>query len=149
MTEIRALLDNSETLRFGAATRSFDEVRAAYEEISANYAQDERYGIVGAGLTVNDNKTDFVVKVDVNGDSYEETAALLSDKYGDLVEVTNGDAATANENTADGSADGDTAEKPARTPRETLTYMILYIGLVLVMSILLSARRQKRAKERK
>ena len=146
--EIRASLEDSETLRFGDATRPYSEVLAARGEIESAYMNDEQYGITSMGVTVNSAKTDFVVSVDVTAERYDETARLLKEKYGDTVEVICSEAPTA-DNAADGTADGETAEKPARTPRETVTYMVLYIGLVLVMSILLSARRQKRAKERK
>jgi len=145
--EIRASLEDSETLRFGDATRPYSEVLAARGEIESAYMNDEQYGIASMGVTVNGAKTDFVVSVDVTADRYDETARILKEKYGDTVEVICSEAPTA-DNAADGTADGETAEKPARTPRETITYMVLYIGLVLV-SILLYARRKKRAKERK
>ena len=144
--EIRASLEDSETLQFGDATHPYTDVIALRDEIEASCFSDERYGMTGLGVTVNEAKTDFVVSAYVTADRYEEAAVLLGEKYGDMVEVVNSEAAEPVEN-----ANGNDNQTPSesQTRKATVTYMVIYIALVLLMCVLLFLRRKRRAEERK
>ena len=144
--EIRASLEDSETLRFGDATHPYADVLALRDEIETEYMGDERYGLTGIGVRANDAKTDFVVSVYTDADRFEETAELLGGKYGDMVEVVNSEAAEPAEN-ADGGEDQTPSE--SQTRKATVTYMVIYVALVLLMCLLLFLRRKRRAEERK
>lgn len=142
--EIRALLEDAETLKFGDATRSYAEVLAVRDMIEAEYLDDE--GVVGIGVTVNDAKTDFVVSVDVTADRYEDINAAISGKYGDTVEVVCSEAATpetdANENAGQAEAD-------SKARRDYIIYMVIYLVLFVLFCVFLFIRRKRRAEERK
>lgn len=142
--EIRALLEDAETLKFGDATRSYAEVLAVRDMIEAEYLDDE--GVAGIGVTVNDAKTDFVVSVDVTADRYEDINAAISGKYGDTVEVVCSEAATpetdANENAGQAEAD-------SKARRDYIIYMVIYLVLFVLFCVFLFLRRKKRAEERK
>lgn len=142
--EIRALLEDAETLKFGDATRSYAEVLAVRDMVEAEYLDDE--GVAGIGVTVNDAKTDFVVSVDVTADRYEDINAAISGKYGDTVEVVCSEAATpetdANENAGQAEAD-------SKARRDYIIYMVIYLVLFVLFCVFLFLRRKKRAEERK
>ena len=142
--EIRALLEDAETLKFGDATRSYAEVLAVRDMVEAEYLDDE--GVAGIGVTVNDAKTDFVVSVDVTADRYEDINAAISGKYGATVEVVCSEAATpetdANENAGQAEAD-------SKARRDYIIYMVIYLVLFVLFCVFLFLRRKKRAEERK
>ena len=142
--EIRALLEDAETLKFGDATRSYAEVLAVRDMVEAEYLEDE--GVAGIGVTVNDAKTDFVVSVDVTADRYEDINAAISGKYGATVEVVCSEAATpetdANENAGQAEAD-------SKARRDYIIYMVIYLVLFVLFCVFLFLRRKKRAEERK
>ena len=142
--EIRALLEDAETLKFGDATRSYAEVLAVRDMVEAEYLDDE--GVAGIGVTVNNAKTDFVVSVDVTADRYEDINAAISGKYGDTVEVVCSEAATpetdANENAGQAEAD-------SKARRDYIIYMVIYLVLFVLFCVFLFLRRKKRAEERK
>ncbi|MBO4832369.1 MAG: hypothetical protein J5569_07920 [Oscillospiraceae bacterium] len=144
--EIRTSLEDSETLRFGDATHSYADVLAVRDEIEASYAGSEQFGVVGIGVTVNDAKSDFVVSVDVTADRYEETSALLSEKYGDAVKVICSETA---EQLADVSTGEDQAQTGSKDNKGTIIYMVVYLGLFLAVCVFLFLRRKKRSEERK
>ena len=144
--EIRASLEDSETLRFGDATHSYADVLALKDEIETEYMNNEEYGLTGLGVRTNEEKTDFIVSVYTNTDRFEKTAAILDGKYGDLVEVVNSEAAETAENANGGE---DQAPSESQTRKATVTYMVIYIALVLLMCVLLFLRRKRRAEERR
>ncbi len=142
--EIRASLDNSETLQFGDATRSYAEVLAVRDMLEAEYMDDD--SVVGIGVTVNDAKTDFVVSVDATADRYEDIKAAISGKYGDMVEVICSEAATPE---ADANEDARQAEADSKARRDYIIYMVIYLALFVLFCVFLFIRRKKRAEERK
>ncbi len=142
--EIRALLEDAETLKFGDATRSYAEVLAVRDMVEAEYLDDE--GVAGIGVTVNDAKTDFVVSVDVTADRYEDINAAISGKYGDTVEVVCSEAATPE---TDANEDAGQAEADSKARRDYIIYMVIYLVLFVLFCVFLFLRRKKRAEERK
>ena len=142
--EIRALLEDAETLKFGDATRSYAEVLAVRDIVEDEYKDDE--GVVGIGVTVNDAKTDFVVSVDATADRYEDIKAAISGKYGDTVEVICSEAATPE---ADANADAGQAEADSKARRDYIIYMVIYLVLFVLFCVFLFIRRKRRAEERK
>ncbi len=142
--EIRALLEDAETLKFGDATRSYAEVLAVRDMVEAEYIDDE--GVAGIGVTVNDAKTDFVVSVDATADRYEDIKAAISGKYGDTVEVVCSEAATPE---ADANEDARQAEADSKARRDYIIYMVIYLALFVLFCVFLFIRRKKRAEERK
>lgn len=144
--EIRASLEDSETLRFGDATHSYADVLKTRDEIEAAYAGNGHSGVVGIGVTVNEAKTDFVVSVDVTADRYDETAARLSEEYGEMVEVICSETAEPVANTSGGD---EQSQDGSGTNRDMIIYMVVYLGLFLIVCVFLFMRRKKRAEERK
>ena len=144
--EIRASLEDSETLRFGDATHSYADVLKTRDEIEAAYAGNGHSGVVGIGVTVNEAKTDFVVSVDVTADRYDETAARLSEEYGEMIEVICSETAEPAANTSGGD---EQSQKESGTNRDMIIYMVVYLGLFLIVCVFLFMRRKKRAEERK
>lgn len=144
--EIRASLEDSETLRFGDATHSYADVLKTRDEIEAAYAGNGHSGVVGIGVTVNEAKTDFVVSVDVTADRYDETAARLSEEYGEMVEVICSETAEPAANTSGGD---EQSQDGSGTNRDMIIYMVVYLGLFLIVCVFLFMRRKKRAEERK
>lgn len=144
--EIRASLEDSETLRFGDATHSYADVLKTRDEIEAAYAGNGHSGVVGIGVTVNEAKTDFVVSVDVTADRYDETAARLSEEYGEIIEVICSETAEPAANTSGGD---EQSQDGSGTNRDMIIYMVVYLGLFLIVCVFLFMRRKKRAEERK
>ena len=142
--EIRALLEDAETLKFGDATRSYAEVLAVRDMVEAEYLDDE--GVAGIGVTVNDARTDFVVSVDATADRYEDIKAAISGKYGDTVEVVCSEAATPE---TDANEDAGQAEADSKARRDYIIYMVIYLVLFVLFCVFLFLRRKKRAEERK
>lgn len=142
--EIRALLEDAETLKFGDATRSYAEVLAVRDMVEAEYLDDE--GVAGIGVTVNDARTDFVVSVDATADRYEDIKAAISGKYGDTVEVVCSEAATPE---TDANEDAGQAEADSKARRDYIIYMVIYLVLFVLFCVFLFIRRKRRAEERK